>query len=125
MQGTLERMVEEVTPAELPQELAPLLEVLQRGTAAVAEAVEFVKEQPGVEYMDLHGRKLVDAAIDVICGYLFLRDAQYSGRKAACARRWIGTRMPRVSMLLELIKSGDRSSMTEFDTLVGPVATAD
>ncbi len=125
MQGTLERMVEEVAPAELPQELAPLLEALQRGTAAVAEAVEFVKEQPGVEYMDLYGRKLVDAAIDVICGYLFLRDAQYSERKAACARRWIGTRMPRVSMFLELIKSGDRSTITEFDTLVGPVPTAD
>jgi len=125
MQGTLERMVEEVALTELPQELAPLLEALQRGTAAVAEAVEFVKQQPGVEYMDLYGRKLVDAAIDVICGYLFLRDAQYSERKAACARRWIGTRMPRVNMFLDLIKSGDRSTITEFDTLVGPVPTAD
>ena len=98
-----------------------LREALERGRADLAEAITFVKNQPGVEYMDLYGRKLVDAAIDVICGYLFLRDAQWSEHKAACARRWIGARMPRVRMVRELIGSGDRSTMSEFEALVGPV----
>jgi hypothetical protein len=102
-------------------ETLSLRQQLERGQADLNEAIAFVKGQPGVEYMDLHGRKLVDAAIDVIVGYLFLRDARHSEAKAAAARRWVTTRMPRVRLLRELIETGDRSTMTEFELLAAPV----
>jgi hypothetical protein len=125
MQGAVERLMEDVAGAVGPSPASGLREALEGGRADLAEAINFIKGQPGVEYMDLYGRKLVDAAIDVICGYLFLRDAQWSEHKAACARRWIVARMPRVRLLRELIGSGDRSTMTEFETLVGPVMKQD
>ncbi len=70
--------------------------------------------------MDLHGRSVVDAAIDLICSYLFLRDGLRSERKVAAARRWIHTRLPRIQMLRERILSGDRSTMTDFEIIAGP-----
>ena len=125
MQGTLERAIEDIAVTLGDStETAALLAGLKQGQASLAEAVAFVKNQPGVEYMDLAGRKLVDGAIDVLCGYLFLRDAQWCDRKAVCARRWITARMPKLRMLTEQIATGDRSTITDFDVLAGPVPTA-
>jgi len=119
-QGTAERLCQELAEHSWTDGLAELARQLDEARPLLAESVAFVKAQPGTEYMDLYGRAIVDAAIDLICGYLFLRDGLRSERKAAAARRWITTRLPRLRMLHERILSGDRSTMTDFDVLVGP-----
>jgi hypothetical protein len=54
-------------------------------------------------------------------GYLFLQQAEQSKRKAVIAKRFIGQLLPRAKMRLDRIRSGDRSSLRKFDTIVGPV----
>ncbi|MCK5270291.1 MAG: acyl-CoA dehydrogenase family protein [Sedimentisphaerales bacterium] len=131
--------------------------ILQQGREQLIEAVSFTKEQPGTEYMDLQGRKLVDAAIMLIVGHLFLRqslaepawedefttesipvggngngsdnqseqretpDAYRTVRrhKAVVARRYITGNANRIKMLSADITRHDRSSMTEYEEIVG------
>ena len=54
--------------------LADLKEKLREGRSHVLNAITFVKGQ-GTDYLDLAGRKLVDAAISVLIGHLFLQQA--------------------------------------------------
>ncbi|GAG52188.1 unnamed protein product, partial [marine sediment metagenome] len=85
-----------------------------------AEATAFVKEQ-GTEYMDLHGRQIVDAATDIYMAYLLLNQARHSREKLTVADRYILEVLPRVKYNCELITSGDRTTLDCFETLAGPV----
>ena len=58
-----------------PGEMEPLIDILKTGRLQLDEAVNFVKQQPGTEYMDLYGRQLVDAAIMLIVGHLFAQQS--------------------------------------------------
>ena len=106
------------------------------------KSVAFVKEQ-GSEYMDLYGRALVDMAIDLINGYLFCGQAStkvemevpvaenvQSGngqtvsmkeRKAMIAHRYIIKNEPKIADLAEMIRTGDKSTFTDYEAMVGPV----
>ncbi len=118
-----------------------LLEKLAAGTEQLKNAVAFVKGS-GNEYMDLCGRALVDMAITLINGYLFCGQAStkvdmdvpmVSGngqdtlipikiRKAAIARRFITKNAPKIATLAELIRTGDKSTFTDYGILIGPVS---
>jgi len=54
--------------------LAELKEKLREGRSHVLNAINYVKSQ-GTDYLDLMGRRLVDAAISVLVGHLFLQQA--------------------------------------------------
>ena len=119
-----------------------MLEALAEGTEQLKESVACVKKQ-GNEYMDLYGRALVDIAIDLINGYLFCGQActkvdmevpiaedgsadngktiPMKQRKTMLARRYITKNVPKITALAELIRTGDKSTFTEYETLVGPV----
>jgi alkylation response protein AidB-like acyl-CoA dehydrogenase len=94
--------------------------MLEEGRALIAEMIPFVKKQPGTEYLDLVARKLVDAVLDVYCGYLLVRDAAVNESKAAAAGHWITQRLPRVRMFRDQILSGDRRAIAEFGRITGP-----
>jgi len=158
--GTAEKFLlgmEQTLQDLCPDEAKDLLEILQRGREQLVEAVNFTKEQPGTEYMDLQGRRLVDAAIILIVGHLFLRQSivapawedefttesvpvggnengsdNQSGQsetldayrtvrrhKAIVARRYITGNANRIKMLSADIIRHDRSSMTEYEEIVG------
>lgn len=147
--GTAEKFLLEKEAFDYPAECDELVELLKAGRADLVDAIAFVKEQPGTEYMDLYGRKLVDVAIMLIVGHLFLQqsvarphwqdaftqDAKPSDNgdsapssysevqkhKRGTARRYISGNAPKVRMLCEQIRSGDRSTMTDYDLLVGEV----
>ena len=44
-------------------------------------------------------------------------------RKALVARRYVTTNAARIDMLCRQVCSGDRSTMTDYDGVVGPVPT--
>ena len=117
---------------------------MAQGLEHLKRSAAFVKEK-GVEYMDLYGRPLVDIAIDLINGYLFLDQAStkvemnvaVSGeggkanngqqvsmkqRKAMMARRYITKSAPKIVARAELICSGDKSTFSDYPVLVGPVS---
>jgi hypothetical protein len=100
--------------------LAELKQKLIDDKQVLLEAIAFVKTQ-APSYLDLAGRKLVDAALIQIIGHLFLRQAVTSDKKKRVARRYVESESPRLHMLCQQINSGDASPLDEYDVLAGPV----
>ncbi|UCF16941.1 MAG: hypothetical protein JSW59_05670, partial [Phycisphaerales bacterium] len=140
--GTAEKFMTELSEHEYDAQISDLLDILAKGRELLAESVVFVKGQ-GTEYMDLYGRAVVDIAVDLINGYLFCGQAStkvdmkvpvaengsddngktiaMKKRKAIVARRYITRNAPKIAALAELIRTGDKSTFTEYEALVGPV----
>ncbi|HUW20725.1 MAG TPA: acyl-CoA dehydrogenase family protein [Sedimentisphaerales bacterium] len=140
--GTAEKFMEELAQHNYEPQVNDLLQKLVQGKEELKKAVGFVKEQ-GTEYMDLYGRALVDMAIDLINGYLLCGQASSrsdmevaaaaedgknsSGptipmkkRKAMIARRYITRNAPKIAALVEVICTGDKSTFSDYETLIGP-----
>ena len=128
--GAFEKRVEEFEARQYSDALLNELKAkLAEGKVLVMKGIEFVKSK-GPEYMDLYGRKLVDAAIAVIVGHLFLgqaagREGQVPGpaneRKRAVARRFIDKELSEIRRNIELVCSGDTAPLLEYELLAGPV----
>lgn len=121
VQGTAEKLCEELASEEYCESVADLVASLDEHRPMLAECIAFIKQQGGTEYMDLYGRKLVDSAIDLMVGYWFCGDVKHDADRLPIARRWVKTRLPRVRMFREMILSGDKSSLEQYDELAGPV----
>jgi len=123
--GAFEKRVTEFeeTPYE-DEQLQELKAKLAEGKEHVLNAIRFVKDQ-GTDYLDLVGRKIVDAAAAVLIGHLFLRQAAANNRKKHVARRFIETQSVLIRMNCELACSGDRSPLDEYEPLAGPVPAKD
>ena len=142
--GTAAKFLEELEGFAYTPEVKELVDMLHAGRELLLECVAFIKEQPGTDYMDLHGRKLVDIAISLIVGHLFLQQSiakpalednfckpakgqtesaweKHQKHKAVVARRFIKTNDPINKALAEQILSGDVSTMKEYDDIVGEV----
>jgi hypothetical protein len=114
-----------------------LKHTLSESKDLVLSGVKYVKERGG-QYMDLVGRKLVDSAVAVIIGHLFLQQAAHpivdcglriadsapataaAERKRAVAKRFIETSAPAIRRDIALVCSGDESVVQQFETLAGP-----
>jgi len=139
--GTAKNIINEFAQQQFEPELKDLLEKLSEGTEQLKSAIGCVKEN-GNEYMDLYGRALVDIAIDLINGYLLCGQASskvdmevcvagdnsnngekipMKRRKAMIARRYITKNAAKIAALAELIRTGDKSTFTEYEKIVGPV----
>jgi len=101
-------------------ELAALQTQLVEAKDKILEAIKFVKTQSAT-YLDFSGRRLVDAAIAVICGHLFLGQAVKSDRKKVVAKRYISTRLAQMEADLAVVNSGDTTAMDEYQLIAGPV----
>ena len=140
--GTCQKYLADLAEADYDDELNDLLQLLKEGTEHLKKASAFVKEA-GVNYMDLYGRELVDMAIDLIIGYLFCDQAStkvdmqvpvanadsngepktisMKARKATVARRYITKNAPKLVALAEAVCTGDKSTFTKYESLIGPV----
>lgn len=117
--------------AQEPEQRAyddPALEELKQqliaARAEIDQAIAFVK-QKSASYLDLAGRRLVDAAIAVIIGHLLLGQAAVNQRKRLVARRFIAQRIPEIKMNCEQILLGDMSPLDQYAELAGPLPAAD
>jgi len=140
--GTAEKFIAELAGQNYDDEVKDLLGKLSEGTEQLKESVAFVKEQ-GNEYMDLYGRALVDMAIDLINGYLFCGQAStkvemevslgendrtekcqtvsMKKRKVMIARRYVIKNAPKIAALSEVIRTGNKSTFSDYEAMVGPV----
>ena len=123
MSGTAQKSFVSLAGRDYDGPLAPLAQRLADIIPVFEETIAYVKEQPGTEYMDLHGRQIVDSAIGIYTAYLLLNQARDSEKKLTVASRYINQIIPLVKYNCELIRSGDRSSLDCFETLAGPVPT--
>ncbi len=123
--GPLESYVAELEKTEYDDPLlAELQGKLVEGKEQVLEAVRFVKGQ-STTYLDLSGRRLVDAAIAIICGHLLLAQGAVNERKRRVARRFIEAQMPILRMNCQQVLSGDSTPLDEYELLAGPVPVSD
>ena len=140
--GTAEKFIDELVQLNYEPEVKDLLEKLGEGTEQLKSSIAFVKEQ-GTEYMDLYGKALVDIAIALINGYLFCGQAGtkvdmevvkagdngqggngtigMKERKAKIARRYVTKNAPKIAAMAEMICGGDKSTFSDYETLMGPV----
>jgi alkylation response protein AidB-like acyl-CoA dehydrogenase len=119
--GAFENYVGEFEAVEYSDPLlAGLKQKLLDGKRKILDAVKYVKGR-AASYLDLSGRKLVDSAISVIVGHLFLGQAVKCDRKKRVARRFIETNMSVLAMNVEQVLSGDMSALEEYELLAGPV----
>ncbi|MEN6335344.1 MAG: acyl-CoA dehydrogenase family protein [Phycisphaerales bacterium] len=138
--GTVEKYLAELVALPYDPQVSDLLTKLAEGTSQLNEAIAFTKQQ-GNEYMDLYGRALVDIAIDLINGYLLCGQAStkvemnvpvagaakngqtvpMKQRKLMMARRYVEKNAPKIKSLTDLIRQGDKSTFSDYETLVGPV----
>lgn len=136
--GTAENFIAKLVEQKFDPELNDILTKLSQGTEQMKKAIAFVKEN-GTEYMDLYGRPLVDTAIDLINGYLFCGQASTNvdmevasengtkitmkNRKAMIARRYVTRNAPKIAALAETICTGDKSTFSNYEVVVGPAST--
>lgn len=124
--GAAGEVIEELLAArQWPAEIAPLVEQIRAGVKIMNGCVAFVKAQPGNAYRDLYARKLVDIGVYLVIASLFCDHATGSPKKLLVAKRWLADKMPHIRMNQEQILSGNTLSVTEFDTLAGPVPVLD
>jgi len=149
--GAFERRMAEFEEIQYADPL--LVELKAKLVAAkeqVLKTIVFVKSQ-SMDFLDLAGRKLVDAAAAVYIGHLLLQQAagrrtspvaagaspavdghtaqeqwhQARDRKKRVARRFIETELPKARLNCELIATGDRTPLEEYALLAGPVPAKD
>ncbi len=122
--GAFEKWLEDYESREyLDKPLNELKQKLDDAKREVLRGIAFVKGRTP-DYMDLYGRRLVDSAIAVLVGHLFLRQAVDSDRKKHVARRFIDAHLPNIRRDIALVCSGDTSVMDQFETLAGPPPAA-
>jgi hypothetical protein len=123
--GAFESYVAEFEKVEYEDPLlSELKEKLLEAKERVVEAIRFVKKQ-STSYLDLAGRRLVDAALSIICGHLLLGQGAKNERKRRVARRFIEGQMPVLRMNCEQVLSGDSAPLEEYELLAGPVPAND
>ncbi len=123
--GAFEKRITELEETQYDDGLLQELKArLAEGKAHVLEAITFMKAH-GTDYLDLAGRKLVDAAASILIGHLFLHQAVDSDRKKRVAKHFIEVEMPKVRFNCEMIHTGDRTPLEEYDVIAGPVPATD
>jgi len=118
--GAFQKRVEKLEGVEYFDGANELRQKLIEGKELLLEAIPFVKKQ-GVDYMDLYGRRIVDAAITVLVGHLLLQQSVDNERKQLVAQRFINTRSATLRSDMTLIQSGDTTVMSDYETLAGPL----
>ena len=63
-------------------------------------------------FRDFHGRRLVEAAIDLVCAYLLLRAAQRDARKLLVARYFVEQMSVRVEGAAQAVVTSSPASST-------------
>ena len=147
--GTAEKYLLQQESFDYPDSCTELAAILAEGRAQLIEAIAHVKGQSGTDPMDLYGRQIVDIAIMLIAGHLFLQQSvsqaawqsDFTGEapaangnghahatyasvrehKGLMAERYIRRNKFKIRMLADEILLGDMSSMTSYEQMVGPV----
>jgi len=118
LSGTLAGRLDEYDTGDYAR-TPELLARVRHARARLQAAIDHVRELDDTRYRDFHSRRLVDMAIDVICGYLLLRDAQDDARKLLVARHFVAAMAGRVEGSTAAVLTGDPGQLDELAALVG------
>lgn len=91
-----------------------LLARVRTARGRLQAAVDRVRELDDARYRDFHARRLVEATIDVICGYLLLRAARDDARKLLVARYFVDAMAARVEGATAQVLAGDPTALDDL-----------
>ena len=117
--GAAAALAGDLLDREWPVEIESLVEDVKKALSLLAESVAFVDGRRDARYTDLHARRLVDMACICIVGALFCGQAAADETKRIVVRRWLDTKLVEAEMLRNVVCSGDRTVLDEFDILSG------
>ncbi len=116
LSGTLADRLDEYETAD--RGATPELFERARGARArLQAAVDRVRELDDVRFRDFHARRLVDMAIDVVCGYLLVRDAEADARRLLAARYFVAGMTARVEGAAAMVLAGDPGDLDALTAL--------
>jgi alkylation response protein AidB-like acyl-CoA dehydrogenase len=97
-----------------------LLEKLRSSRKLFDEALEFAKNYRDDErFLTYHSRRLVEMAMDLIIGYLLLRDGTHSGRKLVVAEIFLAKMPSRIRANRDFILSEDGTLIKHYPDVIG------
>lgn len=117
--GAASALAGDLLDREWPAETKPIVEDVKKIVSMLEESVAFVEGCRDARFTDLHARRLVDMACMSIVGALFCGQAAADQNKRTVARRWLETKMVEAEMLRNVVCSGDRAVLDEFEILSG------
>lgn len=104
--GVAEKRFKEMASWTFSHTLEKELELLVRARRLLEKASAFLKAN-GHAYTELYARYLVDMAIDIYIGYLFLKQMTIDSKRGRLCQRFFSKFNPRLMMNYLFIKSGD------------------
>ena len=125
LSGLVEKRFVQLETEDYSKTDPALFNALADSRKLLSDAVAYLKNENKANVIDLHARKLVDMAIDIYVGYLFLQHGQISDRKKIIAKRFITTTTPKIKMNHDIIVSGEQTTVEFFHELVGALPTED
>lgn len=117
--GTAKGLVEELSNRGWTRDAAELAAAVREGLALFDEAVKYTADRADADYADLHGRRLVDMASALVIGSLLCAQSSASDSRRAVCRRWIESKRHELRHHHDVVCSGDRTAIDDFDALRG------
>ncbi len=114
--GTLADRIEEYDGEDFAA-TPELLARVRHARARLTEATARVRGLDDVRFRDFHARRLVEMAIDVVCGYLMLRSAQDDARRLLAAQYFVDAMAARVEGAAAMVLSGEPAALDALTQL--------
>ena len=118
LSGTMDKYYDELALEDAPRQQAALSGKLLRAREVLSRTVDFLNSKKDSRLTDLAGRGLVDMAIDILIGYLFVRQSLHSPRKLKIARRFIISAESGVIMRARRIRHAHKTLLKDYDLIV-------
>lgn len=100
---SLDPLLAEWSAADYPADMAAEKATLDELTGLLGRAIDALKAVPERERVDYYAVDLVEAAVQVVNGWLLLRDTNVAEEKKAVARAYIAAAAPKVRASAEIV----------------------
>ncbi len=115
--GTWAGMIEKIDAQVSDKTDSELLEPVRAEVVKFKEVIETFNKQDE-DFRQLYARDMVEGAIELLCAYLLIENAQFAERKKVIAGRYIKQTLPKIEMQRERILCGERSTLDCLDTIL-------
>ncbi|MCX5897290.1 MAG: acyl-CoA dehydrogenase family protein [Proteobacteria bacterium] len=119
LSGTLEKYFADLSVQGFPRPQASLVKKLERWRKILARSVEQLNSKKDAQLLELYARPVVDMGVEILMGYLLLRQAQASSRKLKITKMYLNERAPLIGMRAEIIRHGSKHCIKDYELIVG------
>jgi hypothetical protein len=119
LSGTLEKYFADLSVQGFPRPQASQVKKLERWRKILARSVEQLNSKKDAQLLELYARPVVDMGVEILMGYLLLRQAQASSRKLKITKMYLNERAPLIGMRAEIIRHGSKHCIKDYELIVG------